>query len=450
LAGTANPDQAFLRFDKFLANLPAGIQLFSMFHSNPKLLELVSEIMGEAPKLAAHLSQNPSILDSVLDPDFFEKLPSLDVLRQELCAALQASEFVEDILDLTRRWVHDHSFQIGVQLLRSHQEPEAAVIALSDIAECSVDLLYSKMSNEFCRMHGAVPNGEMIILALGKLGGREMTPTSDLDMIFVYNAPSSVKSSDGLKPLALSQYFARLSQRVINSITAQTSEGQLFEVDMRLRPSGNAGPIASSLQAFAQYHSESSWTWEHMAMARARVISGPPRLGKKIDKIINDVLARPRDPNKLLADVANMRARIDDERHTENLLSIKHLRGGLVDIEFISQFLQLKYAHEHPHILSPNTKTALENLISQKLLDDKDGKLLIGALGLWQGIQVLMRLTVDEVIEKKQSYEIPIGLQQDLAKIGQVNNFDTLLKKIAATATGVLEIFERIIGSSIK
>jgi glutamate-ammonia-ligase adenylyltransferase len=445
LAGTASPDQAFLRFDKFLANLPAGIQLFSMFHSNPHLLELVAEIMGEAPKLAEHLSQNPSVLDSVLDPGFFDKPPSADILHQELNTVLQRSEFVEDTLDLTRRWAHDHWFQIGVQLLRGHQGPEAAARALSNIAECSVDLMHSKMFDEFCRAHGTVENAEMIILALGKLGGREMTPTSDLDMIFIYSVPSAVKSSDGPKPLSLTQYFARLSQRVINSISAQTSEGRLFEVDMRLRPSGNAGPIASSLHAFTQYHNELSWTWEHMAMTRARVISGPPKLRKHVQKIITDVLTRPRDLNKLLADVASMRNRINDKRHTENFLSVKHLRGGLVDIEFISQFLQLKYANKYPSILSANTKTALENLMSQKLLSDADGKVLIGALGLLQNIQVLMRLTIDEAAEKEQDHEIPNGLQEDLAKVGQVNNFTTLLKKIATTATAVLEIFERLI-----
>jgi [glutamine synthetase] adenylyltransferase / [glutamine synthetase]-adenylyl-L-tyrosine phosphorylase len=445
LAGTANPDQAFLRFDKFLENLPAGIQLFSMFHSNPQLLELVAEIMGEAPKLAEHLSQNPSVLDSVLDPGFFDKPPDVDILHRELSSILQQSDFVEDTLDFTRRWAHDHWFQIGVQLLRGSQGPGAAARALSDIAECSVDLLHSKMFDEFCRRHGSVPNAEMIILALGKLGGQEMTPTSDLDMIFIYNAPSAAQNSDGPKPLALTQYFARLSQRVINSITAQTSEGRLFEVDMRLRPSGNAGPIASSLQAFTQYHNELSWTWEHMAMTRARIISGPPKLREQVQGIITDVLTQPRDFSKLLADVASMRARIDEERHTKNLLSVKHLRGGLVDIEFISQFLQLKYAHQHPHILSANTKAALENLMSQKLLDDDDGNKLIDALDLLQGIQVLMRLTVDEGTEKKKSHEIPSGLQEDLAKVGQVNNFATLLKKITTTASAVLEIFERLI-----
>lgn len=445
LASTASPDQAFLRFDKFLANLPAGIQLFSMFHSNPQLLELVAEIMGEAPKLAEHLSQNPSVLDSVLDPGFFDKPSDADILHQELSAALQRSEFVEDTLDLTRRWANDHWFQVGVQLLRGRQEPDAAARALSDIAECSVDLLYSKMFDEFCRTHGTVPNAEMIILALGKLGGREMTPTSDLDMIFIYSAPSTAKNSDGPKPLSLTQYFARLSQRVINSITAQTSEGRLFEVDMRLRPSGNAGPIASSLQAFTQYHNELSWTWEHMAMTRARVISGPQKLRKHVQEIITDVLTRPRNPDKLLVDVASMRDRINDERHTKNLLSVKHLRGGLVDIEFISQFLQLKYAHEHPSILSANTKAALENLMLQKLLSDTDGKILIEALGLLQNIQVLMRLTVDERMEKGEDHDIPSGLQEDLAEVGQVNNFPALLKKIATTATAVLEIFEKLI-----
>ena len=445
LGGTANPDQAFLRFNEFLAGLPAGIQLFSMFHSNPHLLELVAEIMGEAPKLARHLSQKPFILDSVLDPGFLDAPPSPDELRRDLEAILQQAKYVEDILDATRRWANDHWFQVGVQSLRGHQQPQTTAEALSDIAECCVDLLNSAMAEEFSHRHGVVPGSEMIVLALGKLGGREMTSTSDLDMIFIYKAPADAKNSDGPKPLALTQYFARLSQRVINSITAQTSEGRLFEVDMRLRPSGNAGPIASSLQAFVQYHNDLSWTWEHMAMTRARVIAGPPDLRREVEGVIAEVLTRPRDGSKLLTDVASMRSRIDDERHTENPLAIKHLRGGLVDIEFISQYLQLRHAHKHPAILSPNTHKALENLLEHGLLNSEDGETLINALELWQGIQGLFRLTMEENIPKDLDHDIPKGLQEDLATLAQVDNFTSLLDKILTTAGAVRQIFSELV-----
>ena len=445
LADTANPDQAFLRFNEFLAGLPAGIQLFSMFHSNPHLLNLVAEIMGEAPKLARHLSHKPSVLDSVLDPGFFDAPPNPDELHKELEAMLHQTEFVEDPLDATRRWANDRWFQIGVQSLRGHQHPQTTAEALSDIAECSVDLLNSAMAKEFTHRHGVVPGSEMVVLALGKLGGREMTSTSDLDMIFVYKAPADAKSSDGPKPLVLTQYFARLSQRVINSITAQTSEGRLFEVDMRLRPSGNAGPIASSLQAFVQYHNDLSWTWEHMAMTRARVIAGPPDLRREVESVIAEVLTRPRDGSKLLADVASMRSRMDDEHHTENPLAIKHLRGGLVDIEFISQYLQLRHAHEHPEILSPNTHKALESLIKYGLLNSKDGHNLIDALELWQGVQGLFRLTMEENIPENLDHDIPKGLQEDLATLAQVDNFTSLLDKISIRAGAVQQIFTALI-----
>jgi glutamate-ammonia-ligase adenylyltransferase len=445
LGDTANPDQAFLRFNKFLARLPAGIQLFSMFHSNPHLLTLVAEIMGEAPKLAQHLSHKPSVLDSVLDPKFFDAPPSPDELHRDLEAILQQTEYVEEMLDATRRWANDRWFQIGVQSLRGHQQPKTTAIALSYIAECSVVLLNSAMAKEFELRHGVVPGSEMVVLALGKLGGREMTSTSDLDMIFVYKAPAEAKNSNGPKPLALTQYFARLSQRVINSITAQTSEGRLFEVDMRLRPSGNAGPIASSLQAFVQYHDELSWTWEHMAMTRARVVAGPPNLRQEVEGVITEVLTQPRDSSKLLTDVAEMRSRIDNEHHTENPLAVKHLRGGLVDIEFISQYLQLKHAHEHQEILSPNTHKAIGNLMEYGFLNNKNGETLISALELWQGIQGLFRLTMEEHIPKDLDHEIPKGLQEGLATLGQVDNFKSLLEKISITAGAVQRIFKALI-----
>jgi glutamate-ammonia-ligase adenylyltransferase len=416
-----------------------------MFHSNPHLLTLVAEIMGEAPKLAQHLSHKPSVLDSVLDPKFFDAPPSPDELHRDLEAILQQTEYVEEMLDATRRWANDRWFQIGVQSLRGHQQPKTTAIALSYIAECSVVLLNSAMAKEFELRHGVVPGSEMVVLALGKLGGREMTSTSDLDMIFVYKAPAEAKNSNGPKPLALTQYFARLSQRVINSITAQTSEGRLFEVDMRLRPSGNAGPIASSLQAFVQYHDELSWTWEHMAMTRARVVAGPPNLRQEVEGVITEVLTQPRDSSKLLTDVAEMRSRIDNEHHTENPLAVKHLRGGLVDIEFISQYLQLKHAHEHQEILSPNTHKAIGNLMEYGFLNNKNGETLISALELWQGIQGLFRLTMEEHIPKDLDHEIPKGLQEGLATLGQVDNFKSLLEKISITAGAVQRIFKALI-----
>ena len=430
LAETSDADTTFLKFDEFLSKLPSGVQLFSMLFSNPHLLDLMAEIMGEAPRLAEHLSRNPSILDSVLSNDFFDPPPPGDELDAELEHHLERAETLEDKLDDSRRWANDRKFQVGIQTLRGHLPPRTACEALSNLADSALGRLQSHMEAEFAARHGVFPNSGMVTVAMGKLGGREMTPVSDLDLIFVYATDPSDEASDGPRPLSPSQYFSRQSQRLINAVTAQTTEGRLYEVDMRLRPSGKAGPIASSYQAFAQYQHKSAWTWEHMALTRARVIAGPDELRQKVETTIRHVLTKPRDAAKLLADVAEMRARMDKERHTDFIWEIKHLRGGLVDIEFIAQYLQLLHAHDHAQVLSVNTREAMEHLQSAGLLEERTADELIEALDLWQMIQLMLRLTIiGRLLEAPAE-----GFQNHLAELAGAASPAQLRQKIIDTA----------------
>ncbi len=434
LAGTPEPDKAFLNFDEFLSGLPAGVQLFSMFYSNPHLLDLVAEIMGQAPRLAAHLSRRPSVLDSVLTADFFDAPPPPAALAGELDGLLDQAGDFEDALDTSRRWANDRKFQVGVQSLRGHLAPRAAAAALSNIAEAALSRLRPRVEKEFAHQHGRVAGSAMAIVAMGKLGGREMTATSDLDLIFIYTAREGAEASDGPKALPPSQYFARLSQRLIGAVTAQTADGRLYEVDMRLRPSGSAGPIACSHEAFVGYHEKEAWTWEHMALTRARVIAGPAALHALVDTALRETLTRPRDAGTLLTDVAGMRARMDSEHHTDLIWEVKHLRGGLVDVEFITQYLELEHAHAHPEILSPNTRTALRRLRDAGLLETPVADDLIEGLDLWQAIQGLLRLTIGGESRRDADGEIPEGLHEALARAGGAVDFVALKEKVTATA----------------
>ena len=439
LAKTPAPDDAFVKFDQFLSRLPAGVQLFSMFHSNLHLLDLVAEIVGAAPRLAEHLSRRPSALDAVLSADFFEPPPPPADLEEELSRHLAAAAAVEDVLDAARRWANDRKFQVGVQSLRGLIAPRAAAAALGNIADAALACLRGRIEAEFARHHGRIEGGGMAVVAMGRLGGHEMTPASDLDLIFVYSAADDAVASDGARPLPVAQYFARLSQRLLNALTAQTNEGRLYEVDMRLRPSGNAGPLASSLEAFERYHENAAWTWEHMALTRARVVAGPAALGRRITGLIRGVLTSERDADALLGDVADMRARMDAEHHTDLIWEVKHLRGGLVDIDFIAQYLQLKHARDHPGILSPNTRTALKNLQGAGFLTAGIADRLIEALELWQGLQGLLRLTVDGDIRGQAGGRIPDGLHECLARIGGDADFAALedrMRTLAATIHG--------------
>src|SRR5579884_2827983 len=290
---TAHPDAALLRLDRFLSRLPAGVQLFSLLHANPGLLTLLADIMAEAPLLAERLEQRPALLDAVLTAEFSLPVPDRAGLAADLAAVLAGARDFEETLDLLRRWSGERRFQVGVQLLRRSLDGNAAGAVLADIAETALAALLPVVAAEFARSHGAVPGGAFAIAAMGRLGSREMSLGSDLDLILIYDAPPESAGSDGPRPLAVQTYYARLSQRLISAITVPTAEGRLYDVDMRLRPSGESGPIASSLAAFAAYQREAAWTWEHMALTRARPIAGDPGLCARTETAIRAALTLP-------------------------------------------------------------------------------------------------------------------------------------------------------------
>jgi len=329
LGETAAPDQALLNFDLFLANLPAGVQLFSLFKANPALLELVAAIMGSAPRLAAHLARRTVLLDSVLLPAFYDPLPGAGDMATELAALLAPLDEEQDILDAARRWANDRRFQIGVQQLKQVVRPAQAGVAYSAIAEATISALCDRVEARFAENHGGFHGQRLAVLGLGKLGSREMSATSDLDLIFIYDIPPGLEASDGSLPLPPIQYYTRLSARMVTALTALTNEGALYEVDMRLRPSGRAGPLANSLEGFEAYHAQSAWTWERMALTRARVIHGPAALVDRLHRIIRATLCQPRDGAGVVRDVADMRDRIAQHAPAKGPWDFKHLPGGL-------------------------------------------------------------------------------------------------------------------------
>ncbi len=443
LSRTTSPMSAFVKFDEFLGNLPAGIQVFSLFYAHPGLLDLVAEIMGTAPQLADMLSRNSTLLDGVLSADFFDPPPPAEELAHTLALMLTGVREFEDHLDTIRRWAADRKFQIGVQVLRNIISSETAGPGLSDIADtCMADLL-PVVWQQFAEAHGAVASGEVTIIGMGKLGGREINAGSDLDLILVYDHAADASSSDGSRPLAPSQYFSRLSQRIINSLTALTSEGRLYEVDMRLRPSGSKGPLAVSFDAFSRYQSESAWTWEHMALTRARVVAGSDSLGRKIEAVISGVLSQPRDGDGLANDILDMRQRIDADRGTDDIWNIKYVRGGLLDLEFISQYLQLRHANADPSILHPNTSAAFERMVAAGILDPDLAEDLVAATILMRNMQGLTRLCQEGRFDDATA---PEGLRAVLAAAGGESDFAALKSNLIATQNRVHGHFRKILG----
>jgi glutamate-ammonia-ligase adenylyltransferase len=442
LAATVDPDAAFARFDEFLARLPAGIQLFSLFYANPGLLDITAEIMGTAPRLAEYLSHRPASFDGMLSGDFFAPLASARALTEALRQELERAKDYQDVLDISRRWLNERKLQIGLQTLRHLADANRAGVAFAEVAEAVLRALLPWVEQDFAQRRGRVVGGAMAIIGMGRLGGREMTLESDLDLIFVYTHHREAEMSDGPSPLPATQYFARLSQRMIGALSALTGEGRLFEVDMRLRPSGHAGPIAVSVEAFDRYQREQAWTWEHLALTRARVVAGPEPLGAKIERIIGEVLRQPRDAAQIAADVADMRRTIAKEHGTDNSWAVKHVRGGLIDIEFICQYLQLRHAHKAPGVLAPRTIDALENLAKAGVLKRSAADDLIAAASLFAGVLAMTRLCQRETFAPETAAP---GLKNALARMANVGRFEDLAQKLLDGQAQVRRYFHELI-----
>ncbi len=439
---TPHPDAALRRFDEFLSHLPAGVQLFSLFHANPGLLALVADIMAGAPGLAEDLALRPALLDAVLAEGFFAALPGGAELAAELAPILAGAGDFEDTLDALRRWAGEKRFQVGVQLLRCSIDGDAAGEALADIAETVLAALVPAVEAEFARRHGVVPGGAFAVIGMGRLGSREMTLASDLDLILIYDTPADSGMSDGEMPLPAAAYYARLSQRLIGAITAPTAEGRLYEVDMRLRPSGASGPIASSLAGFARYQRESAWSWEHMALTRARPVAGDGSLRRRIAAAIETVLRLQRDPDRLLIDVADMRRRIADENPRPSPWDLKNRRGGLIDLEFIVQYLILREAPSSPEILRRSTADALRALGEAGVLPPPAVRELGPARSLLRQVQACLTLLGDRVVD---AADLPEPDAATLAHCAGGVDFATLDTDITGAAARVLGWYERLV-----
>jgi glutamate-ammonia-ligase adenylyltransferase len=441
-AKTANPDLAFIGFDRFLAELPSGVQLFSLLKQNPGLLELIAAIMGSAPRLARVLSKRRRVLDAVLDPGFFGSLPDRAQLRAIIAAELKAAGDYQEVLDRARIINNEQLFLIGVRVLTGSIGAAQAGGAYALLAECMIEAMQAAVEREMARTHGRVPGGAAAVVAMGKLGGREMTAASDLDLILIYDFDAKAAYSDGLKPLPVTHYYTRFAQRLISAFTSPTAEGTLYEVDMRLRPSGQKGPVATQLSSFIEYQGKEAWTWEHLALTRARVVSGPPALGAAVEQAIRRILTKPRDRAAIAADVREMRARIAKEKGSDDVWELKQVRGGLVDLEFIAQHLQLVNAAARPEVLSQNTVAAFNSLEAAGLLPAGAAAVLLPAARLLNDLTQVLRLCVDGQFDPAKASD---GLKGLLARAAEAPDFKRLEADLAAREGEVAALFDQLV-----
>ncbi|HTT98358.1 MAG TPA: bifunctional [glutamine synthetase] adenylyltransferase/[glutamine synthetase]-adenylyl-L-tyrosine phosphorylase [Rhizomicrobium sp.] len=445
LAASADPDAAFMQFDRFLSNLPAGVQLFSLFLARPELLQLVAKIAGSAPRLATHLAQAPATLDALMDAGFLLRLPTRADLDSALRDLMRRADDYEAKLGVARRFAKEQIFRVGVQIIEGTAGADEAAHALTHIAECIVTELLRAVEDELAQNAGRMPDGQFAVIAMGKLGGGEMTAASDLDLIFVYDTPAAREHSDGERPLPVIVYYARLAQRLIAALTVLTAEGGLYEVDMRLRPTGNKGPVAVSLESFRRYHETEAWTWERLALTRARAIAGSPVLCAEVEAVIRAALVAKAEDARIIADAREMREKVAAQFSGKSRWDLKYAPGGLVDIEFAAQALQLRAAHAHPEVLDTNTVGALRKLTGAGVLSSEDGTVLVDAAGLQNALIHVLRIAVDGTLDPDTA---TAGLKALLTRAAGAKDFVELEWRLREAQGAARVVFEHLFGET--
>ena len=442
---TDNANATLVLFDHFLANLHKATRLLSLLRQNPDLIALTALVLGTAPRLADTLARNSQAMDALVDPSLFGALLDDEELGRRLGAALAQSSLDQDLLEQIRMFGVEYMFLIGVRILSGTVTARQAGEAFARLADAVIRALHRAVADNFATAHGHMRREQSAVLAMGKLGGREMTASSDLDLILIYDFDGERPESDGARPLHGMQYFARLTQRLINALTAQTNYGALYQVDMRLRPSGRAGPLATQLGGFASYQEREAWTWEHMALTRARVVSASPGFGTRVEQVIRDVLQRPRDPALTAGDVVEMRAAIAKEKGEGDRWDLKYGAGGLIDIEFIAQYLQLVHAHAQPDILDTSTARVLDKAWALRLLPVEDAEVLRPAVEFYHDLTQILRLCLSRPFDPKTA---GAGLLRLLARDAGVPDFATLDATLIETQAKVRASFVRILGKA--
>lgn len=442
LAHAEEPDNAVTAFDRFLQALQRGGRLISLLSQNRDLVALVALILGAAPRLGDMLARQPQIMDGLIDPRFFGAMPDKRELSARLAATLVDANSYEEFLDRLRLFGQESLFLIGTRILSGTVSAQQASVAFADVAEGIVHTVHGLVTDRFAAQHGRIKGQETAILAMGRLGSREMTASSDLDLILLYDFDSEHPDSDGERSLHGAHYFARFTQRLISAFTTRTNYGVLYEVDMRLRPSGRAGPVASHLTSFAEYQEREAWTWEHMALTRARVISAAPEFRAKIEGIIRSILTRPRDAAAVANDVVEMRRAIALEKGENDVWDLKYAAGGIVDIDFIAQHLQLVHAAQKPDILDVSTLHVLDNAARLGVLPQSSAEILRAATRLYHDLTQILRLCVSERFKPETAGEDLLRL---MARAGDAPDFSSLEARVKETQSEVRRVFRELL-----
>ena len=442
-AGSGDPDSALAAFDTALGRMPAAVELFSILKSHAAVRDLFGDILGGAPRLAQVVAQRPHVLDAAIDPALLASSSDEGSYDTRAKNIMRPPERMEEFLDNARDMFLEESFLIGVRTLSGMIAPEAAGPAYTALAASLIRASLAQVEAVFAAEYGRVPGGRCLVVGMGKLGSREMTATSDLDLVLIYDFDANHPDSDGEKSLHALQYYTRLTQRLVSALTVATRRGRLYEVDLRLRPSGGKGPLATQWKSFVDYQLTEAEVWEHMSLTRARPIAGDESLRADFEKGAAAVIGHQREPVALRKAVADMRALIAQEKGDSQIWDLKLVRGGMMDIEFIAQYLALNHAHERPSMVQVETAEILRVAVRDGLLDPEQGERLISAHRLYTILMQMFRLSTEGAFDPAQ---MATGVLRRIAAAADLPDFRLLESNLAETRAQVRGIFENILG----
>ncbi|WP_298256165.1 glutamine-synthetase adenylyltransferase [uncultured Litoreibacter sp.] len=432
----SKPVEAMVEFERFLTGLPSGVQVFSLFEANPLLTKLIVDICATSPALATYLSQNAGVLDAVIGGGFFAPWPTEEGLAELLSHQMARLSDYEGQLDAARRWQKEWHFRIGVHHLQGLLSAQDASAQYSDLARATLAALLPVVEAEFARKHGAAPGRGAMILGMGSVGAGSLTAQSDLDLIVIYDAQGK-EASDGRRPLETRTYFARLTQALVTALSAPMSQGRLYEVDLRLRPSGQSGPVATSLQAFESYQLNDAWVWEHLALTRATALAGNVELQQDVEAVRRKVLSASFNTARIKEETQEMRARLAEAAGTYDLWDVKSGAGGRQDIELLSQALNL---------IGASSDRAIEDQLnlahSKGLLQSAQLQHLQQAYNLFSNVQMAARLLSDKPLRPE---DMGAGAKALLLRDCDCSSLDDLASQITECRKLAAEVVEQVL-----
>jgi len=442
LGGTADPDGALAALDQAFGRMPAAVELMTILRSHDRLRLLFADLLGTAPRLAATVAQNPHVLDTVIDPTFVEPVSDQARIEARIRGLMGQPAHYEDFLDRAREAARQIRFLAGARLLSGIFSPTEAGQAFAAIADSMIRVSLEAVEAEFRREHGTVPGGRLAVLGLGRLGSCELTADSDLDLVVLYDFDEQQRESSGPRRLDAVVYYTRLTQRLVSALTVPSRGGRLYEVDLRLRPQGGKGPVATQFRGFAAYQATDAELWEHLALTRARVSAGEPAFGEEIAETIAAVVARPRDPAQVAREVLSMRDLIAREKGDQNPWDLKLASGGLTDLDFLAQALTLAHGHRHPRLHRLATRPLLREAAELGLLPAADAASLGEAHELLSGVHQWQRLTIAGPVD---GATVAPAILKRWALAAGLPSAESLLDHLNQVRARVREVFHRVL-----